>query len=382
MSHVAIECHRFPQPVWDRVLRDFEDANFVQSWAYGAACWGARRLEHVLIKQCGVTMGAAQVLVLRIPGVYRGLAYIKWGPLWRRAGQPEDPVGFARLLGKLREFYAVQRGLLLRVTPWELAEAPLRSAFECEGFRTNPAGPVRCTAIVDLCRTREELRASLTRHWRHNLKIAEKNGLEIAEGTSPELVREFHALYTEMRSRKNGWIPAIGNFWKAYAAMSEEMKPRIAVCRSRGEPVAGLIVSSLGRRAIAVFAATGNRGLELRGSYLLQWRTLERLRAQGVWAYDLGGINAKTHPGPTQFKMGLAGKLGRQAEYVGEFHACERWSSEVLVRAGDFVHAKYKGALKEWRRRMQMWNSGANGVPREHVAEGGAASTAELGSHA
>ena len=58
----------------------------------------------------------------------------------------------------------------------------------------------------------EELRASLTRHWRSNLKRAESNGLEVVEGSTEDLLDEFAELYRQMRERKEGragFLPSI-----------------------------------------------------------------------------------------------------------------------------------------------------------------------------
>lgn len=59
------------------------------------------------------------------------------------------------------------------------------------------------------------------------------------------------------------------------------------------------------------------------------------LKDQNIRWYDLARINEKTHPGTTQFKLGLSGKLGSTGEYLGEFQACESTASHLLVRAAE-----------------------------------------------
>lgn len=62
---------------------------------------------------------------------------------------------------------------------------------------------------------------------------------------------------------------------------------------------------------------------------------IERLKSLGVRSYDLGGINEVTHPGTTQFKLGLCGKRGRTVSYLGEFEACEAWPSRLIIGGSD-----------------------------------------------
>ena len=59
------------------------------------------------------------------------------------------------------------------------------------------------------------------------------------------------------------------------------------------------------------------------------------LKSMGVQTYDLGGINEVTHPGTTQFKLGLCGKRGRTPKYLGEFEVCEKWASRLVVGGTD-----------------------------------------------
>jgi lipid II:glycine glycyltransferase (peptidoglycan interpeptide bridge formation enzyme) len=128
---------------------------------------------------------------------------------------------------------------------------------------------------------------------------------------------------------------------------------RMLICKHLADPVAGLVVSPMGSRALAVFAATGDKGLNLRGTYLLPWRMLEALKAKNFHWYDLGGICHETHPGFSQFKAGLVGKLGWEIEYVGQFQACESTMSNLLVQMGEQLRATY-GVVK-WRLSQRRW---------------------------
>jgi lipid II:glycine glycyltransferase (peptidoglycan interpeptide bridge formation enzyme) len=353
-SQFAAECRQFSKEEWNAILSEFLDANLYQTWTYAAVRWGAKNLTHLVLRAADAVVGAAQVVTVKLPFLPGGLAYVKWGPLWIRRGREADPLVFRELFRALRQKYAIERGFLLRVTPWEFENDELQPIPEEEGFLRNMNAQQR-TAVLDLAYSMEELRGSLTRHWRSNLKRAESNGLEVLEGSTEDLLDEFAELYRQMRARKDaGWIPPIHYLPQIQRELSPGMKAHIALCRHEGQTVAGLVVSALGEKSIAWLAATGDSGLELRGSYLLQWRMIQRLKSQGVRWYDLGGINEVTHPGTAQYKLGLCGKRGRVADYLGEFEACEAWTSRVvikgtdrfrlaLIRAQQFVQERWQG---------------------------------------
>ncbi len=334
-SRFVAECRPISKEEWDAILPEFRDANLYQTWTYAAVRWGEKNLSHLVLKDGPIPVGAAQLILVKLPVLGGGLAYVKWGPLWVRRGSAADPQIFRELLRALRQKYAVERGFLLRVTPWEFENTDLQSILGEEGFRQNVSAQQR-TAVLDLTYSLDELRGSLTRHWRSNLKRAESNGLEVVEGSTEDLLDEFAELYHQMRERKDaGWIPPIHYLRQIQRELNPGMKAQISLCRHQGKTVAGLLVSALGEKSFAWLAATGDAGLEVRGSYLLQWRAIQRLKSEGVRSYDLGGINEVTHPGTAQYKLGLCGKRGRVADYLGEFEACESWTSRLAVKGTD-----------------------------------------------
>lgn len=304
--------------------------------------------------QNGEIVGAAQVTLVRIPILRAGLAYVKWGPMWQRRGRPKDPRILRQILRALWQVYAVDRRLLVRVSPWEYGDNNIGQIFNDEGFGLMSTPSQTQTAIIDLSYSLEELKASLKRSWRQNLKVAGKNGLEIAEGSTDDLTKEFLGIYEQMRARKTGgWIPPIGYFSQLQRDMPDGMKPWIGICRKSGEPLAGLVVTALGAKGLALFAATGDKGLDARGSYLLWWRAIERLKERGVQSLDMGGINEETHGGTSRFKMGLCGKLGRKVKYMGDFNAIGSVLSQLVVGGGDSVRMtliKARENFREWRR--------------------------------
>jgi hypothetical protein len=58
-------------------------------------------------------------------------------------------------------------------------------------------------------------------------------------------------------------------------------------------------------------------------AYLLQWETVRLLKTRQIRYYDLHGINPNLNPGTYHFKKGLAGKTGREVNFIGQVQAFE-----------------------------------------------------------
>jgi len=226
---------------------------------------------------------------------------------------------------ELKEEYAIRRGCFIRLWPHAVGEhqETLRAALEREGFHRDPEFNPYCTLRLDLSPSLDDLRKNLLQKWRNCLNKAERSGLRVIEGTTDQLYGVFLTLAKEMLDRKRFTPGADYEFYgRVQADLPEEAKMRILVCEADGEPVSVAIYSAIGDTATYLLGATGDKGIGLNGAYLLQWRIISALKARGVRYYDLGGIDPNGNPGVYQFKLGIAGKNGFEASFLGQYEGC------------------------------------------------------------
>jgi hypothetical protein len=336
---------------WNTLLPTFADASIYQTWAYGVVCWGEKQLSHLLLKCGAEIVAAAQLRLVRLPVVNKGVAYLRWGPLWRLRGQPIEPGVLDQMLRALRTEYVGRRGLLLRMLPavfqddaWAGAVTSCLKQHELE--LETQIRPYHTTR-VDVGQPVDAIRKGLQSRWRSYLNAAEKATLTLVQGTSDELYDQFTILYREMMARKQFETTVdIEEFRQIQKRLPESLKMQIFVCSENGQPHNALVVSALGDSAIYLLAATGNAGLNGRGAYLLQWRAMEWLHQQGIRWYDSGGINQEKNPGGYQFKRGLGGE---EASHLGRFELRDNWLSAAATAIGErsqTVVAKMKNSLR------------------------------------
>ena len=341
---------------WYEVIRNFDDANIYQTWAYDETRCSRKNVSHLVLKKDGEIVAAAQLRLARIPVMNAGVAYVRWGPLFKSKGRGEDLEAFAHAIRALRNEYACRRGLVLRIYPFLFDDETDKylPLLNQEGFEPLEDGKRDRTLIIDLNPKLEDLRKGLNQKWRNSLNRSERNGLEVIEGDGDELFETFiEQLYRPMVARKKFAEPNdINEFRLIQKELPSAFKMRIILCRLNGQLCAGSIFSATGRLGVYLFGATNDVGMQSNGSYLQQWRFIEWMKDRNFTRYDLNGINPETNPGTYKFKEGLCGKNGKDVHFLGQFQTCTSLLSSFSVKFGETLLSNYqksKEALHGWK---------------------------------
>jgi lipid II:glycine glycyltransferase (peptidoglycan interpeptide bridge formation enzyme) len=335
----ASEVDAIDEQTWGNVIQQFDDANIYQTWPYGAVRSGERNIGHLVLRREGEIVAVAQARIARLPLLPVGVAYVQWGPLWRRDGV-EDTVLFRQAIRALRNEFVCKRGLTLRAFPQLFNDGANRcgTILAEEGFTRADSESSNHTILMDLSPSMEELREGMKSHWKRELKAAERNRLEIMTGTGQELFDAFIQMYREMVSRKRFVEPNdIHQFRLIQKRLPEPLKMKIMLCRSGAQLCAGVISSAMGNTAMYLFGATSNAGMKTNGSYLLQWKLIEELKRRKVSLYNLNGVNPTKNPGTYKFKDDLAGSNGRHVGFLGRFDANGNILNSRLIQLIDVM---------------------------------------------
>ena len=177
---------------------------------------------------------------------------------------------------------------------------------------------------LDISADEDTLLSKFSRNWRRNLKAAKENNLIIKLWANPD-VEEICKVYREMESRKH--LPQqfsaekLANLFKFGGSN---------LIFYRCEDASGNLLCFRGCLRIAdragdYLAATTERGIKQRASYLTLLHLLKNCREQGVHYYDLGGIDPWENSGVYRFKKETG---AREIEYLGEWD----WASGQWLR--------------------------------------------------
>ena len=325
---------------WNQIIGRFSDANLYQTWSYDAVRCGEGNISHLVLRSADQVVAAAQSRIVRIPVLGLGAAYVRWGPFWQLRHQPPDPAVFRSALRALRNEYVLRRGLILRIFPllFDDRSQPYSGILSQEGFSPVPEENRGRTLIMDIRPPLEEVRKKLDQKWRNCLNRAERDELEVIEGTDDELFAEFIGIYHALLERKKFEEPNdINEFRMIQQDLPQEFKMRIFLCRSDGASSAGVICATVGETGVYLFGATNDQGMTNKASYLLQWKAIQWMKENGCLSYNLNGINPVKNPGSYHFKAGLSGKNGKDVYYLGRFDCYPGRTTAWLARAADVL---------------------------------------------
>jgi hypothetical protein len=322
---------------WNSLLEGFADANIYQTWAYGAVHWSERQLSHLVLQRDGAPVALAQLRVIRVPVLGSGIAYVRWGPVCMVRSSPWDAGVWRAITEALVQEYVVRRRFVLRIVPniflQDTVAGEMSTLWAELGLLEDASVRKYHTLRVDLRPSVEILRRQLSSRWRRQLNIAERNNLEIVEAQTDDLYLQFLGLYREMFARKQFDTSVdVEEFRRIQQRLPTSLKMMTLICLAGGCPVAGLVVSTIGQTAIYLLAATGDDGLNARGSYLLQWHAMQRLKELGREWYDLGGVNQELNPGVFTFKSGMGGE---EACQLGRYEVAGAGLSKLTVSVGE-----------------------------------------------
>jgi hypothetical protein len=340
-STFATSVDRITEREWTDLLPQFADASIYQTWAYGAVHWGEKQLSHLVLRRNGTVLAAAQLRLIRLPILRRGIAYLRWGPLWQRKGTAADVEVLREMSKALVAEYVSRRGLLLRVIPncyqSEGVAIVVRAACEEHGIMLEEGVAPYHTFRLDVTPDLDALRKRFDSKWRNKLNGAERNALTVVEGTTDDLYGQFVSAYHEMMARKTFDTSVdVGEFGRIQSKLPDGFKMRIFLCRKEGRAMNGLAVAPGGDTAIYLLGATSDEGTKLKGSYLLHWRALQWLKERGIQWYDLGGINPEKNPGVYAFKKGFS---GQEDYHLGRFMCSASRLSRAIVSVGERLAA-------------------------------------------
>ncbi len=174
-----------------------------------------------------------------------------------------------------------------------------------------------------------DILAAMKPKTRYNIGLARRRGVTVRAGgveDAPVFYRLLRA--TATRDAFSIHTPGYYRDFLRLFAQGEEAPARLLIAEYQQTPLAGLIVTAVGERAIYLYGASGDQHRELMPTYLLQWEAMLWARRRGCKTYDLWGIPDEDEAtleanfeqrsdglwGVYRFKRGFGGQVVR---YIG-----------------------------------------------------------------
>jgi lipid II:glycine glycyltransferase (peptidoglycan interpeptide bridge formation enzyme) len=301
---------------WDGALRELPAAHILQSWAWtetkAQTGWRAQRM---LWAADGRPVAAAAFLSRSLgANLPVAVGYVPKGPALDWA----DAALAAQVLERIEEEARRRHAIFVKIDPDVRADAAegqeVRSLLDRRGWRVSDEQiQYRNTMITDLAPDEETLLASMKPKWRYNIRLSERRGIAVRDGSNADLPA-FYEMYAETGER-DGFVVRPSPYYESiWSRLMRESLAHLLLAELDGKPVAGLILFRFGGTAWYFYGASTAVGREAMPNHALQWAALRWAKAAGCTRYDWWGAPdalEESDPmwGVYRFKVGFGGEF-------------------------------------------------------------------------
>ena len=279
---------------WDDYVLE-NDGHPLQLWGWGETKashgWRAERIFAYDLDERVV--GAAQVLVRRLPWPFKSLAYIPRGPVGDTDYAPN-------VLEALSNYSRSQYGAVALTIEPDWTEVPhLMPQGWKQGTNTIL---IPQTLILDLNKSEDELQGPMSKKTRQYIrKSSSEDDVEIRQVKSREELEKCLAVYRETAKRAGFALHDEQYYYDVFDNLGEA-SPVFAAYKD-GWPIAFLWLAISASTAFELYGGMNNDGQELRANYALKWHAITKMKEWGIGRYDMNGL---VSDGVSNFKRGFA----------------------------------------------------------------------------
>jgi lipid II:glycine glycyltransferase (peptidoglycan interpeptide bridge formation enzyme) len=213
---------------------------------------------------------------------------------------------------RIKKIAKDERAIFWRIEP---ADKPPENFI-----KTSDVQP-RCTQILDLIKSEDELLAKMRPKTRYNIRLAAKKGVQV----SLQLFNEFYNLLRQTAERQKIKLHPK----KYYKKLAEFNEIYIAYCNDA--PIAGAMINFYKDTATYLHGGSSDWHKNLMAPYLLHWEIIKAAKARQMKYYDWWGVDEKRWPGITRFKKGFGGEgVCSPGTYDLQINKALYWLYELL----------------------------------------------------
>jgi hypothetical protein len=182
------------------------------------------------------------------------------------------------------------------------------------------------TSVIDLKQGKEKLWQGLDKKARNQVRNAERQGLETRAIGRKEL-KEYYALVEQTYQRVGLKILPEKFYEAVFDRLAAKGRVEFLVASRQGQAAAGALFLKFRKKAYYLEGVSDKECWKLNGNTLLQWRFMEKASQEGLFEYDLLGLDI---PSIAKFKESFG---GRKTEYFTARKELDKWNPKEKVKA-------------------------------------------------
>jgi lipid II:glycine glycyltransferase (peptidoglycan interpeptide bridge formation enzyme) len=331
---------------WDAFVASHPHGSILQTtnWARLKSNFGWQS-NRVWLKQDGRLVAGAQVLVRSAALGLMKVAYVPHGPLVDWSDEEQVNVTLNQI-----DFAAYKLGAgMLKMEPqlWRSEMPPEQWEALCKREECLPNSdtiqPPR-TILIDLRPSEEEILAAMKSKTRYNIRLSEKKGVTVRQGTAEDIPIFNRLMLTTGQRNEFGVHEPL--YYKTAYDLFGGKEATMFIAEYEGTPLAAIMIFTLGKQAAYLYGASSNEERQRMPTYAVQWAAIRWAKEQGCTTYDLWGV-------PDEPEETLEAQFMERNEGLWGVYRFKRgFGGEVVRTVGtaDRVYNKLVYRLYQWRR--------------------------------
>jgi peptidoglycan pentaglycine glycine transferase (the first glycine) len=276
----------------------------LQLWGWGqvkaAHGWTAERVFALDIDQEDAIVGAAQILIRKLPLPFRSFAYIPRGPIAEELFRNDFLEGLAGLVK--RDYQSVA-----------LSVEPNSFTFDAPTGWNRTTNKILSadTILLDIAKSESDLLADMAKKTRQYIRKSASEGITIKQVHTKDELEECLHIYRQTAERAKFNLHTNQYYLDVFNLMGDHSP--IFAAYLEGKPVAFLWMAISAGTAYELYGGMNEDGQRLRANYALKWHVIRKVKEWGLSQYDFGGLVVG---GVSLFKQGWSTE---ETSFAGTF---------------------------------------------------------------
>ncbi len=275
------------QKKWDKFITSHDDANFLQSWAWGDfhEARGKKVVRRIALDNDENIIAAyvGQVETAK-RGTYMAIA---GGPImdWSKKSLREA------IFADIKAQAEAAKCVFVRIRPQILETEKNRKLFKDLGLRPAPIYlSVELAGVLDISKPEEEILANAAQGLRRKIRKAEKNEITVSTSTDPKDIHEFYQIELET-AKRHGFVEFSESFLtKQFEAFAKYDEVKLYTAKLGDEILAQNFMIFYGNEASYHYGVSTALGTKYSGAPLLHMQAMRDARERGIKRYNFWGI--------------------------------------------------------------------------------------------
>ncbi len=247
-------------------------------------------VERIFIYEDDKKIGAAQLLIRKLPFPFTALVYVPRGPV-AEVGEREAVLDAISAHAK-RKYHAVA----VTIEP-DWTTIPAVGGWH----KSDNTILIPRTLILDTTQSEDELLSKMAKKTRQYIRKSASEEVEIRQVRTQAELTECLNIYKQTAARAGFGLHEDEYYRDIFSKMGSHSLVNAAFYH--GKPVAFLWLVISERTAFELYGGMNDEGQRLRANYTLKWSTIKMIKKWEIDRYDFNGL---LNDGVSTFKQGFA----------------------------------------------------------------------------